>query len=452
MLICQSRISCIHYFSHRNLISRMKEFTVIPDFFSRNRARLSNSLNKRSLAIINSNDEMVRTADQFYPFRQNSDLFYLTGINQEKTVLILFPDFPEETMREMLFIRSSSKKLETWDGHKLTLEEAARISGIKTIKWLDDLESTLAQFTYLAKCIYINLPENPKFIPELPSRDHRFVEELRRKLPLHQMERLAPVIHRLRVIKADEEIELIREACRITGNAFKRILATLKPDMVEYEIEAELTFDFIRNGARGHAYQPIIASGINACTLHYIANNKECKDGELLLMDFGAEVANYAADCTRTIPVNGKFTPRQRQVYDAVQRVFTFARSLMKPGKTINLIHNEVCSLWEKEHIKLGLYTSAERDQQDKETPLWQRYYMHGTSHFLGLDVHDVGSKDAEFRPNMVLTCEPAIYIPEEGIGIRLENNILITDEGNIDLMQDIPMDADEIERLMKNR
>ena len=430
----------------------MKEINIPSDFFSGNRIRLSKSLNKRSLAIIHSNDELVRTADQFYPFRQNSDLFFLTGINQEKTMLLLFPDFPDENLREVLFIRTSNYKLETWNGHKLTKEEAREISGIKTVKWLDELESVIAQFSFLAETFYFNLPEHPKFIPELPSRDHRFAEELRRKLPLHQVERLAPLIHNLRTVKVDEEIALIREACKITGKAFKQILSVLKPGMMEYEIEAEMTYHFIRSGAQGHAYQPIIASGINACTLHYIANSKKCKDGELLLMDFGAEYGNYAADCTRTIPVNGKFTPRQRAVYNAVHRIFLAARKMMKPGNTIGQVHKEVCALSEEEHILLGLYTASERDYQDKDDPLWQRYYMHGTSHFLGLDVHDVGSKEAAFKPGMVLTCEPAIYIPEERMGIRLESNILITDEGNIDLMQDIPMDADEIEKLMNKR
>jgi Xaa-Pro aminopeptidase len=428
----------------------MKEIVISPEVFSRNRTRLSKTLNKRSLAIIHSNDEMLRSADQYFPYRQHSDLFYLTGIVQERTILLIFPDFPEDQLKEVLFIRNSNPKLETWEGHKLTLEEARRISGIKTVKYTDELESVMAQMAFLAETFYFNLSENPKFIPEIPSRDHRFSEELRRKFPLHRVERLSPLIQNLRIIKAEEEIELISEACQITGRAFSRILKILRPGMMEYEVEAELTYEILRSGARGHAYQPIIASGINACTLHYISNNRECKEGELLLMDFGAEVANYAADCTRTIPVSGRFSARQKQAYQAVQRVFNAARSMMKPGHSINQVHKEVCRLWEEEHIKLGLYSLAEKNNQDKENPLWQRYYMHGTSHFLGLDVHDVGSKDASFRPGMVLTCEPAIYIPAENMGIRLENNILITQDGNIDLMRNIPMDADEIEYLMK--
>jgi Xaa-Pro aminopeptidase len=430
----------------------MKDILISAEFFCKNRMRLANTLNKKSFAIVNSNDEMIRSADQYYPYRQNSDFFFLTGINQEKSVLLLFPDFPDEKMKEVLFIRETSEKIEKWEGHKLTAEEASRISGIKTVKKLNELETVLAQFAFLAEHIYINLYENPKIIPELPSRDHRFAESLKKNFPLHRYERLSPLIHNLRIVKADEEIALIKEACRITGEAFNRILKIIKPGMKEYEIEAELTYDFLRSGARGHAYQPIIASGKNACILHYNANSKECKDGELLLMDFGAEYGNYAADCSRTIPVNGKFTKRQRQVYESVFHVFRTAKSMMKPGKTINQVHKEVCSLWENEHIKLGLYTKEDKERQNKENPLWQRYYMHGTSHFLGLDVHDVGNKDTEFRPGMVITCEPGIYIPEEELGIRLESNILITQGGNIDLMEGIPMDPDEIEQIMQHR
>ncbi len=430
----------------------MKEILMSADFFCKNRMRLANTLNKKSFAVVNSNDEMIRSADQYFPYRQNSDFFFLTGINQEKSVLLLFPDFPDEKMREVLFIRETSEKLEKWEGHKLTPEEASRISGIKTVKKLDELESVLAQFAFLAENIYLNLYENPKIIPEFPSRDHRFAEHLKKNFPLHRYERLSPLIHNLRIVKAEEEIKLIKEACRITGAAFDKILKTIKPGMNEYEVEAELTYVFLLNGSRGHAYQPIIASGKNACILHYNANSKECKDGELLLMDFGAEYGNYAADCSRTVPVSGKFTKRQRQVYDSVYHIFKIARSMMKPGKTINQVHKEVCSIWEEEHIKLGLYSREEKEKQNKDSPLWQRYYMHGTSHFLGLDVHDVGSKDTEFRPGMVITCEPGIYIPEEELGIRLESNILITQSGNIDLMEDIPMDPDEIEQIMRLR
>jgi Xaa-Pro aminopeptidase len=300
--------------------------------------------------------------------------------------------------------------------------------------------------------VYLNLPEQIKFIPELPSRDQRLAEELTKKFPAHHYERLAPIMRELRIIKTAEEIELLQHACHITREAFLHLLKSVKPGSMEYEVEAGITYDFLRQGARGHAYQPIIASGLNACTLHYIDNSGLCNDGDLLLMDFGAEYANYAADCTRTIPVNGRFTPRQKALYKAVLDVFKFACTFMKPGSSINKVHNEVCRRFGIEHVKLGLYTSDALEAQDKENTLYQKYYMHGTSHFLGLDVHDVGNKDAEFRPGMVLTCEPGLYLPEEKTGIRLENNILITGDGYLDLMKDIPIEPDEIEALMSNK
>jgi Xaa-Pro aminopeptidase len=269
------------------------------------------------------------------------------------------------------------------------------------------------------------------------------------KFPAHHYDRLAPIMRELRVIKTEEEIALIRQACDTTRDAFMHVLKNVKPGMMEYEVEAVITYDFLRQGARGHAYQPIIASGKNACTLHYTENNSPCADGDLLLMDFGAEYGNYAADCTRTIPVNGKFTPRQKDLYKAVLDVFKFACSLMKPGSTINKIHTEVCRRFSLEHVRLGLYTSDALESQNTDNPLYQQYYMHGTSHFLGLDVHDVGGKDAEFRPGMVLTCEPGIYLPEEKTGIRLETNILITGVGHIDLMKNIPVEPEEIEEIM---
>jgi Xaa-Pro aminopeptidase len=428
----------------------MKTIHISPSFFARNRQRLIHSLKNNSLAIIHSNDEMNRTADQYFPFRQHSDLFYLTGINQEKTTLLLAPGIEDESLREILVIRRSNPKLETWEGHKLTREEAGLISGIKNVRFEDEIESLIAPVMMQTEHVYLNLPEYIKFIPELPGRDLRKGEELMKKFPAHHYERLAPVIRDLRVVKSEEEISLIKEACDITRKAFLNTLQTAKPGMMEYEIEALITCDFIREGARGHAYQPIIATGSNACILHYVDNNSKCTDGELLLMDFGAEYGNYAADCTRTIPVNGKFSTRQKVLYNAVLDIFKFARSLMIPGNTINKVHQEVCRKFEKEHIRLGLYTEKAVESQNKENPLYQQYYMHGTSHFLGLDVHDVGSKDQEFRPGMILTCEPGIYLPAEQTGIRLENNILITRDGNVDLMKDIPIEPDEIEEAMR--
>jgi Xaa-Pro aminopeptidase len=395
---------------------------------------------------------MNRSADQFYPFRQNSDLFYLCGINQEKTVLFMSPDYPDISMQEILLIRRSNQKLETWEGHKLTIEEARAISGIHTVRYFDEMDSVLAPLIMHAENIYLNLPEFLKFIPEIPCRDLRFAKEIKEEFPAHHYERLAPIMGDLRTIKSEEEIALVREACRITGEAFKRVLHYVKPGMMEYEAEAEITYSFLKQGARGHAYDPIIASGKNACALHYTSNNKSLNDGELLLMDFGAEVGNYAADCSRTIPVNGHFNARQKDLYKAVLDVFRFACSLMKPGNTIQQIHQEVCKRFGTEHVRLGLYTTEALENQSKEYPLFQEYYMHGTSHFLGLDVHDVGSKELELRPGMILTCEPGIYIASEETGIRLENNLLITQHGHEDLMKGIPIEPEEIEAIMGGR
>jgi Xaa-Pro aminopeptidase len=427
----------------------MKTVSMPVSFFEKNRHKLIRSLKDNSCAILHSNDEMMRSADQYFPFRQDSDLFYLCGINQEKSVLLLAPGHPDESLREVLFIRRTDVKLETWEGHKYTVDEARAISGIKNIRFEDELDSVLASIMMHSGNIYLNIQELPKFVAEIPNRNLRFAQNLKMKFPAHNYERLAPIMRDLRTVKSEEEIALIRKACQITRDAFNRVLNIVKPDIMEYELEAEISYEFLKQGAQGHAYQPIIASGINACTLHYTKNDKMCTDGELLLMDFGAEYGYYAADCTRTIPVNGRFTTRQKDLYKSVLDIQRFAITLMKPGSNITKVHDEVCRRFGHEHVKLGLYTIDALENQSKDNPLYQQYYMHGTSHFLGLDVHDVGTKDADFRPGMVLTCEPAIYISSEKTGIRLENNILITEEGNTDLMKDIPIEIEEIEQMM---
>lgn len=427
----------------------MKSVDFPVSFFVKNRERICHLLKPGSLAIFHANDEMNRSADQKYPYRQDSDLFYLTGINQEKTVLLLSPDYPDESLREILFILRPDKKLETWEGHKLSLHEAQMISGIKTIKYLGDFDSLLAALMQHNNNIYLNLYEPAKAIPEFPNRNLRMAKDLQAKFPAHHYERLAPVMCNLRTIKSDTEILIIQEACAITGQAFRSVLNTIRPGVYEYEIEAELTYEFIRNGARGHAFDPIVASGANACSLHYNTNNACCSDGDLLLLDFGAEYGNYAADCSRTIPVNGVYTPRQKELYQSVLEVFRFACSLMRPGTTINKIHAEVCRKFSQEHVKLGLYAQEDLMKEDKDAPLYMQYYMHGTSHFMGIDVHDIGGKDIELRPGMILTCEPGIYIPAEKTGIRIENDILITSNGCMDLMKDIPIEADHIEQLI---
>ncbi len=428
----------------------MKYSKIPPELFIRNRIKLSERLGSEAVAVLHSNDEMPRNGDQYFPYRQNSDFFYFTGIEQEQSALLICPEHPDKNMQEILFIRKSDKNLEIWQGHKLTREEAKEISGIRTVKWMDEMETVLRNIILSRNNVFINIPENLKFSPDVESRDTRYLTILQEKYPLHQYQRLAPLIAGLRVLKEKEEIEIIRKACEITGKAFQKVLKSVKPGIKEYELEAELTHEFICQGASGHAFAPIVASGKSACALHYVENDKVCNDGDLLLMDFGAEYANYAGDCSRTFPVNGKFTPRQRELYEAVLRVMKFAKSLMVPGTTINKFHKEVCKRWEEEHIHLGLYTREDVVKHAGENPLWFNYYMHGTSHFMGLDVHDVGSKDTVFKPGMVLTCEPGIYIPEENTGIRLENDILITETGNIDLMEDIPIEPDEIEQIMR--
>lgn len=407
------------------------------------------SLRKNSVAIIHSNDEMHRSGDQNYLFRQNSNLFYLTGIYQERTTLLLVPDHPDKDSKEILFIRKSNKNTEIWEGPKLTLQQARDISGIKKVKWSDEFDSTLRELLIRYERIYYDIPEYPKYKPDTEYRSKRMLDNLREDYPLHQFERIFPLIAGLRQVKGPPEIDIIKEAIKITAGGFLRILRFIKPGIYEYHVEAELTHEFIMKGTNGHAYPPIIASGENACILHYILNNRLCKDGDLLLMDFGAEYQNYASDLSRTVPVNGRFNKRQRDIYDATLRVFKFARSIMKPGTTLNKIHKEVCKLWEEEHIRLGLYSAKDIKENKKNSPLLGRYYPHGTSHFMGLDVHDTGSKDDVLIPGMVITCEPAIYISEEKTGIRIENDILITSKGNVDLMDDVPIEPEEIEDLM---
>jgi len=429
----------------------MRYQPIKANLFVRNRLKLEKKLKPNALAVILSNDEMPRNGDQTFPYRQSSDLFYLTGLDQEKCILTLFPNHPVEAMREIVFTVKTSDTMVTWYGHKYTLGDAARISGVQTIKWLDEFESIFRELMSRAGIVYLNQNENPRFTTEVPSRDLRFIEEVKNDFPLHHFERLAPLMTELRLVKENEEIEQMIIACDITCKAFNRVLDFVKPGVMEYEVEAEITHEFIRNGASGHAYPPIVASGADNCILHYNTNDKACNNGDLLLIDFGAEYANYAGDCTRTIPVNGKFTPRQRQVYEAVLRVLRKASRMLVPGTTIEKYHMEVCSMMEKEMIGLGLFTAEDVRNQDPDNPLFFKYYMHGTSHFMGLDVHDVGSKQQTLVKGMVLSCEPGIYIPEEGFGIRLENDIVVDDEP-LDLMVHIPIEPDEIEALMTKK
>ncbi len=427
----------------------MKYLPINPELFINNRKNFLKMMKPNSIAIFCSNDEMPRNGDQFFPFRQNSDLFYLSGIDQEKTMLLLAPDCPNPKYREILFVVETNELMAIWYGHKYTKEEATATSGIKTVMWLDQFDTILSEVLSTTENVYLNTNENIRFSSDVPYRELRFANELKTKYPVHNYLRSAPILANLRTTKSPVEIELIRKACEITETAFRRVLSFVKPGVMEYEIEAEITHEFIRNRATCHSYSPIIASGKNACVLHYPFNNQMCKDGDLVLFDIGAEYANYAADLSRTIPVNGKFTQRQKDCYNAVLRVMKQAIKKLVVGNTIDAYHSETCKLLEEEMIKLGLFTKEDVKKQDPEKPLYFKYYMHGTSHFMGLDVHDVGSKQEPLRAGMLFSCEPGLYILEEGIGIRIENDILITENGPVDLMATIPIEVEEIESLM---
>ena len=427
----------------------MKQTRLSSSFHAANRQRFVSQLPPASLAIFHSNDIYYRNGDQPFKFRQQSDFFYLTGIDQEKSVLILFPDCPNPDLREVLFLLEPTEALQTWEGHKYSKEEATEISGIVKIRWDGQFDSSLTEAMSFADNVFLNANEYPKFSTEVPYRDLRFAIGIREKFPNHDYRRAAPLIYNLRTIKSKEETDMMQHAIDLTGEAFHRILKFVKPGVKEYQAEAEITHEFLFAGAAGSAYHPIIASGINACTLHYIENSGECHDGELLLMDFGAEYGHFAADLTRTIPVNGKFTSRQKQCYKAVLRVLRQAPRLLVPGNTIEQINKEVNKIMEEEMIGLGLFSREEVEKQDPEKPLYTKYFMHGVTHFLGLDVHDVGSKFEPLKPGMVMTFEPGLYIPEEKMGIRLENNFLVTEREAVDLTEGIPVEQEEIENLM---
>jgi Xaa-Pro aminopeptidase len=417
--------------------------------FIKNRKKLVEQLLPKSLAVFHSNDIMPTNADGTMRFRQNNDLLYLTGIDQEETVLVLCPDFPNEQMREILFLRKTNEHIAVWEGHKFTQEEAYEISGIKNIQWVENFEGLLNTLAALSDNIYLNSNEHLRADIQVETRDARFIKSCRERYPLHHYYRAAPIMHRLRAVKEQEEINQLQIACDITEKGFRRILQFVKPGVMEYEIEAEFVHEFLINRSRGFAYEPIIGSGPSACVLHYIENNKACKDDELILLDVGAEYGNYNADMTRTIPVNGRFTKRQREVYDAVLRVHRAAPEILRPGINIQDYHKEIGKIMESELIGLGLLDQTEVSKQDPGQPLYKKYFMHGTSHHLGLDVHDVGTMWEPIVPGMVFTVEPGIYIPEEGIGIRLENNFVIQENGYLDLMKNIPIEAEEIEELM---
>ncbi len=429
----------------------MKYTAINSQLFIDNRKKFIAELPPNSMAILFASDEMPRSADQAFVFRQNPDLFWLSGIDQEKTILVIYPDCPNPLYREALFLRKTNEVIAVWEGHKYTMAEAREASGMQQIFWEESFEPALKSLMTYCDRVFINLNENDRSENQVPYKDIRFANELKYNYPAHEIKRLGPIMAKLRSVKHPVEIELMQRACNITRDAFKRVLKFVKPGVMEYEVEAEIIHEFIRQRGNGHAYTPIIASGYSACVLHYIENNRVCMDGDLLLMDFGAEYANYAADLTRTIPVNGRFSQRQKDVYNAVLRIMKQAKTMLKPGAILADYNKEVGNIMEAELIGLGLLDKDAVAKQDKENPLYKKYFMHGTSHFLGIDVHDIGNRYAPMQVGNVFTCEPGIYIPEEKLGIRIENDILITENGVVDLMADIPVEVEEIEDLMNS-
>ncbi len=413
------------------------------------RKALADQLLPASLAIFNSNDIMPTNGDGSMPFRQNSDLLYLSGVDQEESVLLLFPHCSNPAHREILLLKETSEEIAIWEGEKLTRDKATALSGIATVYWLDSLHTVLKALMAEADHVYLNSNEHTRRSIEVETRDMRFRKWITTEYPLHSYKRVSPIMHRLRSVKSLEEIEQMQKACKITEAGFRRVLGALKPGMLEYEIEAEYMHEFLRRGSRGFAYTPIVASGFNACVLHYIENNMPCKDGDVILMDVGAEYGNYASDMSRSIPANGRYTQRQKAVYNAVLRVMRAAMDLLRPGVFLADYHKQVGQLMEKELVDLGLLSMEELKKQSAAQPAYKKYFMHGTSHFIGLDVHDVGLWHEPIQAGNVFTVEPGIYIREESLGIRIENDILITEEGYVDLMGDIPIEAEEIEELM---
>lgn len=429
----------------------MKYNPLPQSLYIKNRKKLADKLPAKSVVVFHANDIMPTNADGTMRFRQNNDLFYLTGIDQEETILVICPDFPDPNMREILFLRETNEHIAIWEGHKYTKEEALAVSGIQNIQWVANFDQVFNTLMALSQHVLLNSNEHLRADIQVESRDARFIKKCKERYPLHHYHRVAPLMHQLRAVKEQEEIEQMQIACDITEKGFRRILSFVKPGVTEYEIEAEFIHEFIRNRSKGFAYEPIIASGPNACVLHYIENKEVCKDGDLILFDVGAEYGNYNADMSRTIPVNGKFTKRQRQVYDAVLRVQRGAMDILRPGVNIQDYHREVGLMMQSELLGLGLLDQTDIKNQDPKWPAYKKYFMHGTSHHLGLDVHDVGTMHDPITPGMVFTVEPGIYIQEEGMGIRLENNIVILEDGYFDLMRNIPIEAEEIEALMNH-
>ncbi|HEU5053704.1 MAG TPA: aminopeptidase P family protein [Hanamia sp.] len=430
----------------------MKYLPLNSEIFIQNRKRFTAKMEKNSIAIFNSNDELPMNGDALHPFVQNSDLFWLSGIEQEDTMVIMFPDNPDPVYREVLVLVRPNELKEKWNGHQLRKNEGETISGIKKIVWLDDLEGMLQTWIHLADTIYLNTNENDRKANEVPVRDYRYTAYMRDHFPLHNYKRSAKIMKELRAIKTPLEIEVMQKAVDITDNTFRRLLKFIKPGVMEYEIDAEIWHSFLSQRASGPAYSSIIASGDRARTLHYIENNRECKDGELILMDFGARYGNYSADLTRTVPVNGKFSKRQKQVYNACLELHYYCASILKPGITINDYTEKAGDKATEIFQKIGLLKKSDIRNEDPGNRAYRKYLYHGISHHLGIDVHDLGTRTEPVKAGMVFTIEPGIYIEEEQMGIRIEDNYWITKNGNKDLMKNIPITVEEIETLMKQK
>ena len=430
----------------------MKYTPLDKSVYVSNRKKFIKKLKPNSIAVFHSNDIMPTNADGTMAFRQNNDLLYLSGIDQEESILVIYPDFHHNNHKEILFLKETSEHIAIWEGHKFTKEEATQISGIENVQWLSSFHQIFNTLMAEAEHVYLPTNEHIRAVVEVETRNRRFIDWCMKKYPLHKYERSAPIMYELRAIKSEAEISALQVACDITAKGFERVLKFVKPGVMEYEIEAEFIHEFIRNRSRGFGYTPIIASGRNACVLHYIENSASCKEGDVLLMDVGAEYANYNADMTRSIPVSGRFSKRQKDVYNAVLRVKREAMKMLEPGNVISKYHEEVGKVMESELIGLGLLDKTDVKNQSKDNPAYKRYFMHGTSHHLGLDVHDVGNVYRKIEVGMVFTVEQGIYILGDNLGIRLENDVVITKNGLKDLMEKIPIEADEIEERMNSK
>jgi Xaa-Pro aminopeptidase len=428
----------------------MKYLPIDRKLYIKNRKNFMAQMKPKSIAVFNSNDIYPVSADSTMPFNQHRDILYLSGVDQEESILLLFPEAHEEKHREVLFLRETNDHIAIWEGEKLTKDRALEVSGIKTVYWLSEFDKVFFGLMTEAETIYFNTNEHYRQSVETETREDRFIKKTKEQFPAHSWAKSNPILQRLRSVKDAIEVDLLQKACNITEKGFRRVLNFVKPDVWEYEIEAEYMHEFLYNRSKGFAYTPIIASGNNANVLHYIENNQQCKDGDLILMDVGAEYANYSSDMTRTVPVNGKFTKRQKEVYNAVNRVKNEATKMLVPGAFWKEYHVEVGKLMTSELLGLGLLDKADVQNEDPDWPAYKKYFMHGTSHHIGLDTHDYGILWEPIKPNMVFTVEPGIYIPEEGFGVRLEDDVVIQSTGEpFNLMRNIPIEADEIEDIM---